>query len=110
MRRVIMPVFVLALVLALPARGPAKEGIARLRVCGSSACRVLASPREIGAFLSAITSASRPRPAPAPAAFFTLRPQRTKEWPTTWPRYVYLPAARMIRVQIDRDRKSTRLN
>ena len=98
MRRV-GPMLALALVLALPARAPAKEGITRLRVCGASACRVVASPREISAFLSAITSASRP--APAPAAFFTLRPERTKEWPTTWPRYVYLPAARMIRVQID---------
>jgi hypothetical protein len=98
MRRVV-PMLALALVLALPARGPAKEGITRLRVCGASACTVVASPREISAFLSAITNASRP--APAPAAFFTLRPERTKEWPTTWPRFVYLPAARMIRVQID---------
>lgn len=37
MRRVaVVPMFVLALVLALPAPGPAKEGITRLRVCGSS--------------------------------------------------------------------------
>jgi hypothetical protein len=101
-RLMLVPMLVLATGLALPASGPAKERITRLRVCGPSACRVLTSPRAISAFLSAITNAAPGRPAPAPAAYFTLRPERTQEWPTTWPRYLYLPAARMVRVQIDR--------
>ena len=102
MRVVALSLLALALVLALPARGSAKQGITRLRVCGSSSCRVLTSPRAISAFLSAITNAAPGRAAPTPAAYFTLRPERTKEWPTTWPRYLYLPSARMVRVQIDR--------
>src|SRR5439155_12850545 len=93
MRVVALSLLALALVLALPARGSAKEGITRLRVCGSLSCRVLTSPRAISAFLSAITNAAPGRAAPTPAAYFTLRPERTKEWPTTWPRYLYLPSA-----------------
>jgi len=56
----------------------------------------------IRAFLSAITNAAPGRAAPAPGAYFTLRPEPTKEWPESWPRYLYVPAARMIRVQVDR--------
>jgi hypothetical protein len=101
MQRLLVPMLVLATGLTLTASGPAKEGITRLRVCGASACRVLTSPSAISTFLSAITNAAPGRPAPAPAAYFTLRPERTKDWPVTWPRYLYLPAARMVRVQID---------
>lgn len=91
--------------LSLPSDASAKGEITQIRVCGASTCSVVVDKAMVRAFMSAITNAELGRAAPPPSAYFTLRPEWTAERPGTWPRYTYVPAARMIRLQ--RDRRDT---
>ncbi len=95
-------VLLIGLVLMLAAGASAKNEITRLRVCGSSGCKVVTDTPTRHAFISAIINAAQGRAAPAAREYFTMRAEWTKEWPVTWLRYVYVPGARMIRLQIDR--------
>jgi hypothetical protein len=95
-------VLLVGLVLILAGAASAKNEITRLRVCGPARCKVVTDPSARHAFINAITNAAQGRSAPVGGAYFTIRAERTKEWPVTWPRYVYVPRARMIRLQIDR--------
>jgi hypothetical protein len=80
----------------LPAGAHSKDGIERLKVCGSSGCRTIREPRELGPLIAGLLGL-QPRKAPSPARFFTLTPERTAGWPDTWPRYVYVPEAKLVR-------------
>lgn len=92
----------LAAALILVAGAAAKSEITRLEVCGSSECRIVTDRRAVRAFMSAIVNRAQGQAAPAAREYFTIRPDPTPEWRVTWPRYVYVPAARMIRLQRDR--------
>jgi hypothetical protein len=100
MRRISLLLAVLALLLPLGAS--AKGEITRVRVCGVSHCRIVSDRTAVHTFMLAIINAAQGREAPLRSPYFTLRPERTREWPTSWPRYVYVPATRMIRLQSDR--------
>jgi hypothetical protein len=99
MRRMLLLLTVVVLILPLGAS--AKGEITQLRVCGASACRIVTDKTSVHAFMVAIINHARGRSAPPKSPYFTIRPERTKEWQTSWPRYVYVPAARMIRLQLD---------
>jgi hypothetical protein len=70
----------------------AKEEITRLQICGVSQCTRIADPAALGALLTDIGDGSSAPPPRAP--FYTMRPEKTREWPATWPHYVYVPARR----------------
>ena len=71
----------------------AKEEITRLQICGASRCTTIADPAALGVLLTDIGDGSS---APSPRApFYTMRPEKTREWPATWPHYVYVPASKM---------------
>jgi hypothetical protein len=90
-----------AVVLHPPLGASAKGEITQLRVCGASACRIVTDETSVHAFMVAIINHARARNAPPKSPYYTIRPERTKEWQTSWPRYVYVPATRMIRLQLD---------
>jgi len=95
MRRVLALVAVVAV--SMPAAAQAKGGdIVRLKVCGASGCRTISDPYELGPLIGGLAG-HEPRKAPPPSAFFTLRPDRIAGWPPGWPRYVYVPAAQLVR-------------
>ncbi len=100
MRRTSLLLVLVALVLPLGAS--AKGEITRLRVCGVSQCRIVTDKTSVHTFFLAVINAGQDRAAPARSPYFTLRPEQTKDWPTSWPRYVYVPATQMIRLQFDR--------
>ena len=80
----------------LPPSAQSKDGIERLKVCGSSGCRIVSDPQEVGPLIAGLVGL-QPRKAPAPAGFFTLTPERTAGWQATWPRYVYVPESKLVR-------------
>ena len=94
MRHAVPLLFIVAAV--LPASAQSKDGIERLKVCGSSGCRTISDPRELGPLIAGLIGL-QPRKAPPPARFFTLTPERTAGWQDSWPRYVYVPEAKLVR-------------
>jgi hypothetical protein len=71
----------------------AKEEITRLQICGVSQCTTIADPAALGALLTDIGDGSAAAPPRAP--FYTMRPEKTRQWPATWPHYVFVPASEM---------------
>jgi hypothetical protein len=80
----------------LPASAAAKEGIERLRVCGSSGCRTISDPQLLAPLIGGLSGTDYTS-APPLGSFFTLVPEPTAGWPESWPRYVYVPAAQVVR-------------
>jgi hypothetical protein len=93
--RRIVPLLVIVTAV-LPASAQAKDGIERLKVCGSSGCRTISGQQELAPLIAGLLGLE-PRQAPRPAQFFTLTPERTAGWRDTWPRYVYVPEAKLVR-------------
>jgi hypothetical protein len=87
---------VLVVFALVPARADAKEGIERLRVCGSSGCRTISHPRLLAPLIGGLSGTDR-ESAPPLGSFFTLVPEPTASWPESWPRYVYVPGAQVVR-------------
>jgi hypothetical protein len=71
----------------------AKEEINRLQVCGVSQCTTIADPAALRALLTDIGDGSATVPPRAP--FYTMRPEKTRQWPAIWPHYVFVPASEM---------------
>jgi hypothetical protein len=92
----------IGIALVLPLSASAKEEITDLRVCGASECRIVTDATAVRLFMLAIINRAQGRHAPPPTSpYYTIRPERTKQWPWTWPRYVYVPSTRMVRLQRD---------
>jgi hypothetical protein len=73
----------------------AKEEITRLQICGASQCTTIADAAALRALLTDIGDGSSAPPPHAP--FYAMRPEKTREWPATWPHYVYVPASKKSR-------------
>lgn len=80
----------------LPTSAQAKDGIERLKVCGSSGCRTISDPQQLAPLIAGLVGL-QPQKAPPPARFFTLTPERSADWQATWPRFVYVPEAKLVR-------------
>jgi hypothetical protein len=80
----------------LPTSAQAKDGVERLKVCGSSGCKTISDPQQLAPLIAGLVGL-QPRKAPPPARFFTLTPERTAGWQATWPRFVYVPEAKLVR-------------
>lgn len=106
MRRTSLLLVLAALVLPLGAS--AKGEITRLSVCGASECRIVTDKTSVHTFFLAVINAGQHRGAPPRSPYFTLRPEQTKDWPTSWPRYVYVPATQMIRLRFRTNRPEWR--
>jgi hypothetical protein len=85
--------------LALVPSAQAKEAITRLKVCGASQCRTIADLRTLEILMMEIGDESVAPPARAP--FYTMRPAKAREWPSTWPHYVYVPSSNTVWVTMD---------
>jgi hypothetical protein len=99
MRRTFL--FLVLIVFVLPLSASAKGEITQLRVCGASACRIVTDTAAVHALLVAIVNGAHSRDAPPASLYYTVRPEPTKDWQATWPRYVFAPSIRMIRLQRD---------
>jgi hypothetical protein len=86
-------VFLAAVVFALPTGAQAKGNLTRLPVCGASGCKTVTDATTIEGLL---TFGEYPHAAPPSASFYTLTPHWSDQWPPTWPRYVYVPAAEAV--------------
>jgi hypothetical protein len=71
----------------------AKQEITRLQICGVSRCTTIAGPAALRALLTDIGDGASAAPPRAP--FYSMRPEKAREWPATWPHYVYVPASAM---------------
>lgn len=89
------------IVFVLPLSASAKGDITQLRVCGASGCRVVTDMTAVHPFMLAIINGAPSRDAPPKSPYYTVRPERTKEWQASWPRYVYAPSVQMLRLQRD---------
>jgi hypothetical protein len=78
--------------LALPGQAYGKGEISRLAVCGASSCRMVTEPVVLLPITTLHLDLERGA-APAPAGFYTLIPQESETWSSTWPRFVYVPSA-----------------
>jgi hypothetical protein len=82
--------------LVLPPLARAKEAITRLKICGASRCTTITDLRVLGAVMTDVGDSSMAPPDRAP--FYAMRPEKTREWPSTWPHYVYVPSSDAVRV------------
>jgi hypothetical protein len=96
MKRIALALGLTMLGVALVPSAQAKEAITRLKVCGASQCRTIANLRTLEILMTEIGDESVAPPARGP--FYTMRPEKTREWPSTWPHYVYVPSSNSVRV------------
>jgi hypothetical protein len=89
------------IVVVLPLNASAKGEITQLRVCGASGCSIVTDRTVVHAFTVAIINGAPSRDAPPKSPYYTVRPVPTKQWQTSWPRYIYAPSIQMIRLQRD---------
>ena len=82
--------------LTLASGAQAKEAITRLQICGASHCTTITDPNVLGAVMTDIGDSSMAPPDRAP--FYTMHPEKTRKWPSTWPHYVYVPSSDSVRV------------
>jgi hypothetical protein len=82
--------------LTLVPSAQAKEAITRLRICGASQCTTIAGLTKLEILMTDIGDESVAPPHRAP--FYTMRPEKTREWPATWPHYVYVPSSNAVQV------------
>jgi hypothetical protein len=75
----------------------AKDAITRLRLCGASGCVTVRDMTTLQILMTYIGAATAQSPSPAP--YFTFAPIPTRQWPTSYPRYVYVPRATLVRVR-----------
>lgn len=87
---------VTALFLGL-ATATAKDAITRLRLCGASGCVTVRDMTALQILMTYIVP-STPQP-PTPARYFTFAPVPTRQWPISYPRYVYVPTAKLVRIR-----------
>ena len=74
----------------------AKDEITRLRLCSASGCVIVRDMTTLRILMTYIApSTAHP---PARAHYFTFAPVPTREWPTSYPRYVYVPTAKLVRI------------
>jgi hypothetical protein len=99
MRRTSLLLVLIAFVLPLSAS--AKSEITQLRVCGASVCQIVTDKTAVHPFTLAIINGAQSRDAPPKSPHYTIRPEPTKQWQSSWPRYVYAPSIQMIRIQRD---------
>jgi len=69
-------------------------GVERLRVCGASGCRTISDPLLLQPMIAGIGPEADRVPSTGP--FFTLIADAAG-WPKTWPRYLYVPEADLVR-------------
>jgi hypothetical protein len=98
-----MPRRVLALALimfglTLVSSAQAKDAITRLRICGASRCTTIANVKVLEIVMTDIGDESATPAARVP--FYTMRPEKTPEWPTTWPHYLYVPSSNAVWVMM----------
>jgi hypothetical protein len=84
--------------LAFPGEAYAKGEISRLAICGASSCRTVSEPVVVLPITTLHLDLERGA-APAPAAFYTVIPQESKTWSSTWPRFVYVPSADAVLIK-----------
>jgi hypothetical protein len=94
-------VFVTLVVCVLAPQAMAKESIGALTVCGSNECKTVDDPALVAPIVTGVGQTRSPQPVPA--AYLTLVPQVKGEWRTSWPRYVYVPAAQVVRMTGERE-------
>jgi hypothetical protein len=74
----------------------AKDAIDRLRLCGASECVTVRHMTTLQILMTYIGAGDAARPAPAP--YFTFAAVRTAEWPSSYPRYLYVPSKATVRI------------
>jgi hypothetical protein len=74
----------------------AKDAITRLRLCGASGCVTVRDMTTLQILMTYIGSWAAEPPAAAP--YLTFAPIPTRQWPSSYPRYVYVPSANVIRI------------
>jgi hypothetical protein len=75
----------------------AKEAITRLRLCGASDCVTVRDMTTLQILMTYIGASPGRRPSLAP--YFTFAPIPTRQWPSSYPRYLYVPSVKVVRVQ-----------
>jgi hypothetical protein len=97
-RRIVIGVF-LAPVLLLTGFGSAtaKDAITRLRLCGASGCVTVRDITTLQILMTYIVP-SRAQP-PSLAPYYTFAPIPTRQWPSSYPRYLYVPSAQLVRIR-----------
>jgi hypothetical protein len=76
----------------------AKEAITRLRLCGASDCVTVQDMTTLQILMTYIGASPAKPPSPAAAPYFTFAPRPTRQWPSSYPRYVYVPSAKLVRI------------
>jgi hypothetical protein len=74
----------------------AKDAIDKLRLCGASGCIVVRNMTRLQILMTYITPGTSRQPALA--AYFTFAPVPTRSWPSSYPRYVYVPSVKVVRI------------
>jgi hypothetical protein len=75
----------------------AKDSISRLRLCGASGCVTVRDMTTLQILMTYIVPSTAQAPVHAP--YFTFAPMPTRQWPITYPRYVYVPSAKLVRIR-----------
>jgi hypothetical protein len=97
-RRIVIGVL-LAPVLLLTGFGSAiaKDAITRLRLCGASGCVTVRDMTTLQILMTYIIPATAQPPSLAP--YYTFAPIPTRQWPSSYPRYLYVPSAQLVRIR-----------
>lgn len=96
MKRIALALLLTMFGLPLVPSAQAKEAITRLKVCGASHCTTIADLTTLEILMTEIGDESVA--PPARARFYSMRPEKTGEWRTTWPHYLYVPSSNAVRV------------
>jgi hypothetical protein len=99
MMRVAVGLGLIVFGLTLAPGAQAKEAITGLQICGASQCATITDTRTLEVLMTEIGDESIAPPARAP--FYTMRPAKSREWPSTWPHYVYVPSSNTVWVTMD---------
>jgi hypothetical protein len=74
----------------------AKDAITRLRLCGVAGCVTVRDMTTLQILMTYIGSSTAKPPSPAP--YFTFAAIPTRQWPSSYPRYVYVPSEKVVRI------------
>jgi hypothetical protein len=97
-KRLLIAVLTAAVVLLVGlGAATAKDAITRIRLCGASGCVTVRDMTTLQILMTYIVPSTAQPPAPAP--YFTFAPVRTRQWPISYPRYVYVPTANLVRIR-----------
>lgn len=97
-RRIVIGVLLAPMVLVTGfGAATAKDALTRLRLCGASRCVTVRDMTTLQILMTYIVPSTAQPPSPAP--YYTFAPTPTRQWPSSYPRYVYVPAAQLVRIR-----------